>query len=99
MAVSRRARRGVVRGNRARPCAAPRVHRQLYAKPDPHWTAEGAFVAYEVLCERIGLTPDHDLLSRKHTDYHAVCDLGAKLNPPVGEWFKMYDFARDARRW
>jgi hypothetical protein len=78
---------------------AARDQRLLYAKTDSHWNAEGAFVAYKVLCERIGLAPDHDLLSRKHTDYHAVCDLGARLNPPVGEWFKIYDFTRNARRW
>jgi alginate O-acetyltransferase complex protein AlgJ len=81
------------------PFRAARGHRQLYAKTDSHWNAEGAFMAYQALCQRIGLTPDHDLLSRKHTDYHAVCDLGARLNPPVGEWFKMYDFTRDSRRW
>jgi hypothetical protein len=81
------------------PLRAARGQQLLYAKTDSHWNAEGAFVAYKVLCERIGLAPDHNLLSRKHTDYHAVCDLGAKLNPPVGEWFKMYDFTRNARRW
>ena len=81
------------------PLRAARDQRQLYPKTDSHWNVEGAFVAYKVLCERIGLTPDHGLLSRTHTDYHAVCDLGAKLNPPVGEWFKMYDFTRNAKRW
>ena len=26
-------------------------------------------------------------------------DLGAKLNPPLGEWFKFYDFTKNATRY
>ncbi|MEA2839063.1 MAG: hypothetical protein QOF41_393 [Methylobacteriaceae bacterium] len=78
---------------------AARDERQLYGKTDSHWNAEGAFVAYRLLCERIGLNPDLDLLSRQHVDYHAAFDLGSKLNPPVGEWFKLYNFAKNATRY
>jgi hypothetical protein len=72
---------------------------QLYARTDSHWNAEGAFQAYKILCARIGLVSDLDLLSGKYTDYHTVCDLGAKMSPPLGEWLKMYDFTKNARRW
>jgi hypothetical protein len=38
------------------------------------------------------------LLSRKSVDYHGVFDLGAKMHPTVGEWFKHYDFTKNSRR-
>jgi hypothetical protein len=78
---------------------AARDQSQLYAKTDSHWNAEGAFVAYKLLCERIGLSPDLELLSRKHVEYHAVFDLGARMTPPLREWFKMYNFTKNATRY
>ena len=81
------------------PLRAARDQGQLYAKTDSHWNAEGAFLAYRLLCERIGLVPDLDLLSRKYVEYHAVFDLGARRNPPLREWFKMYNFSRNASRY
>jgi hypothetical protein len=39
-----------------------------------------------------------DLQSRKCVDYHAVLDLGVRMEPPVGEWFKLYDFAKNSTR-
>jgi alginate O-acetyltransferase complex protein AlgJ len=71
---------------------------ELYGKTDSHWNAEGAFVAYRSVCERIGLLPETDLLSRTYVDYNAVFDLGAKLDPPRGEWFRLYDFTKNSRR-
>ncbi|HEU0148033.1 MAG TPA: hypothetical protein VFR21_14315, partial [Bradyrhizobium sp.] len=78
---------------------AARDQSQLYGKTDSHWNAEGAFVAYKLLCERIGLSPDLELLSRNHVDYHAVFDLGARMTPPLREWFKMYNFTKNATRY
>lgn len=80
------------------PLRAARDQRALFPKTDSHWNAEGAFMAYKLLCERIGVVPDPDMLSRKCVDYHTVFDLGAKMIPPRGEWFKLYDFSRDSRR-
>jgi hypothetical protein len=78
---------------------AARDQSQLYGRTDSHWHAEGAFVAYKLLCERIGLSPDLELLSRNHLDYHAVFDLGARMTPPLREWFKMYNFTKNATRY
>jgi hypothetical protein len=52
--------------------SAARDQRPLFPKTDSHWNAEGAFIAYKSLCDRIGLVPDLTLLSRKRVDYHAV---------------------------
>jgi alginate O-acetyltransferase complex protein AlgJ len=70
----------------------------LYMKTDSHWTAAGAFMAYELICERIGIAPQLDLLSRKYLDFGAYFDLGVKMNPPVAEVLKFYDFTRDSIR-
>jgi alginate O-acetyltransferase complex protein AlgJ len=62
-----------------RPLREARDRRPLFPKTDSHWNAEGAFIAYKHLCERIGLAPDFALLSRKSVDYHTIFDLGAKM--------------------
>ncbi len=77
---------------------AARDEQLLYSKTDSHWNAQGAFIAYKLVCERIGIDPDPNLLSRSYVDHHAVFDLGARLSPPLGEWFKQYDFRQNATR-
>ncbi len=71
----------------------------FYLKTDSHWTAAGCFRAYRLICERIGIAPQLDLLSRKHVDFGAHFDLGSKLRPPVAEVLKFYDFTKDSVRW
>lgn len=81
-----------------RPVRDARDQRPLFPKTDSHWNADGAFVAYKSLCGRIGIVPEVDLLSRKGVDYHTVFDLGARMNPPRAEWFKLYDFTKNSTR-
>jgi alginate O-acetyltransferase complex protein AlgJ len=81
------------------PMRAARDQEELYMKTDSHWSVAGCFLAYKALCERIGIPADADLLrTRKYLDYGAYMDLGMKLDPPVAEVFKWYDFAQNARR-
>jgi alginate O-acetyltransferase complex protein AlgJ len=80
------------------PLRGARDRQPLFPKTDSHWNAEGAFVAYKTLCDRVGIVPELNLLSRKSLDYHAVFDLGAKVNPPRAEWFRLYDFTRNSTR-
>lgn len=81
------------------PLRAARDEDELYLKTDTHWSAAGCFRAYKVICARIGIAPDPDLLNaRKYLDYGAYLDLGSKLKPPVAEVFKFYDFIQEARR-
>jgi hypothetical protein len=80
------------------PLRAARDEDQLYLKTDTHWAAAGCFLAYKLVCKRIGLEPEPDLLARHHLDYGAYMDLGAKLNPPVPEVFKFYDFTKNSTR-
>jgi alginate O-acetyltransferase complex protein AlgJ len=80
------------------PLRAARDRKPLFPKTDSHWNAEGAFIAYRCLCDRLAIAPDLDLMSRKCVDYHDVFDLGASMSPKVAEWFKHYDFTEKSTR-
>ena len=70
----------------------------LYFKTDSHWSPEGCFFAYTLLCERLGLTPDETLLSRSFQELDGELDLGSKMTPIVRERVRFYNFALHARR-
>ena len=80
------------------PFRAARDQTQLYYKTDTHWNPEGCFVAYALLCERIGLPPNPELLARPSREVESVLDLGMKMEPLIHEHLKLYDFIRDSRR-
>lgn len=65
---------------------------RLYFKTDSHWSGEGCYFAYRLLCERIGIAPEPDLLSRAHQSLDGVLDMGSKFDPPIYEPAKFYDF-------
>jgi alginate O-acetyltransferase complex protein AlgJ len=71
---------------------------QLYFKTDSHWSGEGCYFAYRLLCERIGIAPEPDLLSRAHQSLDGVLDMGSKFDPPIYEPVKLYDFRMKTRR-
>jgi alginate O-acetyltransferase complex protein AlgJ len=74
------------------PLRAARDERQLYYKTDTHWTPEGCFLAYNLLCEKIGLYADPTLLTRPYREVESVLDLGLKMEPPIYERLRLYDF-------
>jgi hypothetical protein len=78
------------------PLRAARDERQLYYKTDTHWTPEGCFLAYNLLCERIGIRADPTLLARPCNEVDSVLDLGLKMEPAVTEGLKQYDFIKSA---
>jgi hypothetical protein len=80
------------------PLRAARDEEQLYYKTDTHWNPEGCFVAYKLLCERIGLRPNPALLTRPRREVESVLDLGLKMEPLIYEPLKLYDFTKDSRR-
>lgn len=75
-----------------------RAAQNLYFKTDSHWSPEGCFYAYSLLCERLGLVPDCTLLSRAFEEIDGKLDLGSKMNPVVVERVRFYDFSLHARR-
>jgi alginate O-acetyltransferase complex protein AlgJ len=80
------------------PFRAARDDIQLYYKSDTHWTPEGCFLAYKLLCEKIGIRPELTLLTRPRREVESVLDLGLKMEPPVLEPLRLYDFTRDSQK-
>jgi hypothetical protein len=70
----------------------------LYFKTDSHWSGEGCYLAYRLICERIGLTPEPDLLMRAHQSINGKLDMGSKFDPPIYEPVKLYDFRMKSMR-
>jgi hypothetical protein len=70
----------------------------LYFKTDSHWSGEGCYFAYRLLCERIGIAPEPDLLSRAHQSIDGKLDMGSKFDPPIYEPVKFYDFPMKSTR-
>ncbi len=71
---------------------------RLYWQTDTHWTFEGCLVAYRVLCDRLGLEADADIVRGDSDSFELLLDLGQKLDPPVREQFYTGRVAQRARR-
>jgi hypothetical protein len=80
------------------PFRAARDDIQLYYRTDTHWTPEGCFLAYKLLCEKIGIAPELTLLARPQREVESVLDLGLKMEPPVYEQLRLYDFTKDSQK-
>ena len=75
-----------------------RKRARLYWQTDTHWTFEGCLVAYRVLCRRLGVAPDADIVRGDSGSFELLLDLGRKLDPPVREQFYTGRVAQRARR-
>jgi alginate O-acetyltransferase complex protein AlgJ len=80
------------------PFRAARDDIQLYYRTDTHWTPEGCFLAYKLLCEKIGIAPELTLLARPRREVESVLDLGLKMEPLVYEQLRLYDFTKDSQK-
>lgn len=80
------------------PMRRHRDEQDLYWRTDSHWSPAGCFLAYKLICERLGVTPDTDLLSRPFEENSRVMDLGGHLDPMPWETVRAYDFLRGAER-
>jgi len=75
-----------------------KMQNMLYWKTDSHWTYQGCFAAYELVCEKLGLKPVTDLLERSYVEGKIGMDLGSKLTPPITEKVRFYNTYKDAER-
>jgi hypothetical protein len=80
------------------PFRAARDRQELFYKTDSHWNGEGCFLAYTLLCEKLGVNIVPSLLTRRSSQVRAVLDLGSKFTPPVYEDIKIYQYADNATR-
>jgi hypothetical protein len=79
------------------PFRAARDQQPLYYKTDSHWSGEGCFLAYDLLCEKLGIAPVATLLDRNSREVYGLLDLGSKMEPAIGETIRVYDYAQDAK--
>jgi len=70
----------------------------LYWKTDTHWSFWGCFSAYQLLCNRIGVSPNTELLKYPFSSGPVLFDLGAKLDPPTKETARFYQLTQNAQR-
>jgi alginate O-acetyltransferase complex protein AlgJ len=80
------------------PFRAAREEIELYYRTDTHWTPEGCFLAYKLLCEKLGIRPELGLLTRPRREVESVLDLGLKMEPPVLEPLRLYNFTKDSQK-
>jgi hypothetical protein len=96
--MMQRSRYGHVWLDLIEPFRAARDEKQLYYKTDTHWSPEGCFLAYKLLCEKIGIRPEPTLLMRPCREVESVLDLGLKMDPLIYEHLKLYDFTKESTR-
>ncbi|MCC3245459.1 hypothetical protein LG047_09015 [Methylocystis sp. WRRC1] len=70
----------------------------LYWRTDTHWTPIGCLLAYETLCEAIGLQRNDELVMRPFRDFKKLMDLGSKLAPQRWEAIREVTWLKDASR-
>ena len=70
---------------------------KLYYKTDSHWSHLGAFAAYQMICKRMNIPFEAELLKREFKAGPTLFDLGAKLPWPVKEPARYYRFRKNAR--
>lgn len=70
----------------------------LYFRTDTHWTPLGTMLAYQALCDFLGLQPNAALAERPYRDVPKLMDLGSKLSPAKWEKTREYDWLQDSSR-
>ena len=74
-----------------------RDERDLYWRTDTHWSPEECFLAYELICNRLGVAKDMTLLLRPVHEGSAVMDLGGRIDPMPWENVRTYAISCDRR--
>lgn len=69
---------------------ALRSRHDSYFKTDSHWTPEGAYAAYRVLCQHVGVHAIEGLLDYRVATIDIALDLGAKVDPVRIETYRQF---------
>ncbi|MDO6460988.1 hypothetical protein Q4485_09795 [Granulosicoccaceae sp. 1_MG-2023] len=75
-----------------------KAKRQLYWKTDTHWSFYGAFSAYQLLCGKLGIEPNGDLVNYPRREVNIVMDLGSKMQPVQRETVTNFRLQKHSRR-
>lgn len=69
-----------------------------YWKTDTHWTFQGAYAVYQLICSRLDLKVDPSISDRPCTSGLLAMDLGSKLDPVRKEEVRFYSVQKRAKR-
>ena len=72
--------------------------RQLYWKTDTHWSFYGAFAAYQLVCNKLGIEPNQELVHYPNRSANVVMDLGSKMNPVQREKITNFRLQKNSKR-
>ena len=75
-----------------------KAKRQLYWKTDTHWSFYGAFAAYQLLCNKLGIEPNQELVNYPRRKANVVMDLGSKMSPVKREIITNFRLQEQSRR-
>jgi alginate O-acetyltransferase complex protein AlgJ len=74
------------------------VNHEVFHRTDTHWTVEGCFSAYQMLCSYMGIPQKTDLIMRNAPAREGSWDLGSKLTPKRFETVRFGRFGIGASR-
>ncbi len=70
----------------------------LYWKTDTHWSFWGCFSAYQLLCSKLGVPFNQEILNYPYTPVNMVLDLGSKVEPKIKEKARYYKLNKHSIR-
>jgi len=70
----------------------------VYWKTDTHWSFYGCFSAYQLLCGRLGVEFNADLMQYPFGESDVLFDLGAKIDGQPTEKARFYQLAQNSKR-
>ena len=71
---------------------------RMFWLTDTHYTIQGCYSAYQMICAHLKIAPKPDLMYRPSTTIETALDLGGKLDPVRTEQFGIGQFAQDTER-
>lgn len=77
---------------------AQKEQARLYWKTDTHWTFQGAYCAYQLICARLGKEADNEIVNRNKVTGNIAMDLGGKFKPAITEDVAFYNMQKNSRR-
>ncbi len=70
----------------------------IYWKTDTHWSFWGCYSAYQLLCGRLGVQANSELLKYPYNEGETLFDLGAKMEVAQKETGRFYHLTQNSSR-
>ncbi len=70
----------------------------LYWKTDTHWSFWGCYCAYQLLCSKLGVAFNAEMVNYPYAPAEIVMDLGSKVEPKIKESARYYKLNKHSKR-